>query len=495
MFSYTDARRVLSSHRSSLRLLAGAVLALSATSPVAAAHPETAAISRRPNVVLLLTDDQRFDTIAALGNREIRTPNMDRLAASGVAFTHAHVMGSMHGAVCMPSRAMLMTSRTLFHLRPNAAVIPPEHLTLPELLRRHGYVTFGTGKWHNDRASFARCFTRGGNVFFGGMSDHLRVPVYDFDPTGQYPEGRNRPGEKFSSELFSDTAIRFLHDYKGDKPFFLYVAFTAPHDPRMAPQEYATLYPTTGVLLPPNFLPEHPFDNGDLRGRDEQLAPWPRTPEIARQHIAAYYAMITHLDAQIGRILDTLKETGDAENTIVILAGDNGLAVGRHGLMGKQSLYEHSGRVPLLIAGPGLPRAEKRNALCYLLDIYPTLCDLLEVPTPIEIEGRSLFPVASKGGPGPRDHLFLSYRDCQRALRTDRWKLILYNVAGQETTQLFDLQQDPWETKNLAGDPSQLERVRELKARLTVEMKQHGDPCDLSKPNWGRPTAQKPPNR
>ena len=239
--------------------------------------------SERPNVLVLFTDDQRFDTIHALGNREIRTPNMDRLVENGVAFTHAHVMGSMHGAVCMPSRAMLMSGRTLFHLKPNAASIPPEHVTLPELLRRQGYVTFATGKWHNDRASFARCFMQGGNIFFGGMADHLKVPVYDFDPTGKYPEGKSHPGEKFSSEMFSDTAIRFLKGYEGDKPFFMYVAFTAPHDPRMAPKEYADLYPPRGIALPPSFMPEHPFDNGDLRVRDEQLAPWPRTPEIVRE--------------------------------------------------------------------------------------------------------------------------------------------------------------------------------------------------------------------
>lgn len=476
---------------------AGVVLCVSGDLSVAdvASEAGSRATSKRPNVLVLLTDDQRFDTIRALGNSEILTPNMDRLVESGVAFTHAHVMGSMHGAVCMPSRAMLMTGRTLFHLRPNAAVIPPDHLTLPELLQRQGYVTYGTGKWHNDRASFARCFSQGGNIFFGGMADHLKVPVYDFDPTGKYPEGGSRLGEKFSSELFGDTAIRFLREYRGDKPFFLYVAFTAPHDPRMAPKAFADLYAPAGIALPPSFLPEHPFDNGDLRGRDEQLAPWPRTPEIIREHIAAYYAMITHLDAQMGRILDVLEETGRAGNTIVVFAGDNGLAVGRHGLLGKQSLYEHSGRVPLVMSGPGLPRGERRDALCYLLDIYPTLCEWLEIPAPAGIEGRSLLSTAKSGGAGPRDHLFLSYRDCQRACRTDRWKLILYQVNGKRTTQLFDLKEDPWETRNLAGEPAQVERVNELRARLAADMRQCDDPCDLSKPNWGRRAETNPSGR
>ena len=201
--------------------------------------------------------------------------------------------------------------------------------------------------------------------------------------------------------------------------------------------------------------------------------------------------MITHLDAQIGRVLDALKESGHADDTIIVFAGDNGLALGRHGLLGKQSLYEHSGRVPLVIAGPGLPRGEQRDALCYLLDVYPTLCEALNMAPPAEIEGKSLLATARQGGVGPRDHLFLSYRDCQRAYRTDRWKLIVYNVNGKQSTQLFDLREDPWEMKNLADDPAHGEQVNDLKARLTADMKAYDDTCDLRKPNWGRPAETK----
>ena len=157
---------------------------------------------------------------------------------------------------------------------------------------------------------------------FGGMSDHLKVPVADFDPSGQYARNKRHIGNKFSSELFSDTAIDFLKNYKSNDPFLMYVAYTAPHDPRMAPSRYTDLYPWRQVELPKNFMPEHPFDNGEMKIRDEMLAPFPRTPDVIKQNIAAYYAMITEVDEQMGRVLDTLRETGHADNTIVVFAAD-----------------------------------------------------------------------------------------------------------------------------------------------------------------------------
>ena len=444
--------------------------------------------NERPNIVFLFSDDQRFDTIRALGNPEIQAPNLDRLVRSGVSFTRAHIMGGTSGAVCVPSRAMLLTGRTLFHLQSQGGVIPEEHTMLPETLRQAGYFTFGTGKWHNGRNAYSRCFAQGGKIMFGGTSDHLQVPVYDFDPEGKYPDEKHYAGEKFSSELFSDKAIEFLRNSDKNRPFFLYVAYTAPHDPRMAPEKFASLYSPERIEVPPNFLPEHPFDNGELKVRDELLAPFPRTPGVVQRHIAAYYAMISHLDAHIGRVLDALERTGRAKNTIIIFAGDNGLAVGQHGLLGKQSIYEHSVRVPLIISGPGIPKNVKTGALCYLLDVYPTLCDLLGLPIPETVEGRTLFPALKDRKAKVREFLFLAYRNLQRGVRTDdNWKLIKYNVQGRETTQLFNLNQDPWEMKNLARDPESRSRLDDLTALLKDHMRKLDDPCDLDKPNWGLP--------
>jgi len=438
--------------------------------------------NRRPNILFFFTDDQRFDTVGALGNKDIITPNMDSLVRNGTAFTNAYIMGSMSGAVCVPSRAMLMTGRTLFRLEGVGSVIPESHISLPEVLNKAGYTTFHTGKWHQDPKALTRCFSTGAKIFFGGMTDQYKVPVREFDPTGKYPKEKIYYDEgKHSSELFSDAAIQFLRDYKDDKPFFVYIAYTAPHDPRHMPKKYLDMYNPQEIVPPENFLPEHPFDNGDMKTRDEKLAPWPRTPEEIRKHIAAYYAMITHVDAQIGRVLAALKETGQAGNTIIIFSGDNGLAVGRHGLMGKQNIYEHSVHVPLVICGPGIPKGKKRDAFCYLLDIYPTICDLIGVSIPSSVEGRSLATVIRGQKRGSRKTLFFAYKDVQRGIKDARYKLIEYLVDGKRTTQLFDLRSDRWELNNLAANKKYARHLHRLRKELLNWREQLGDRSEFWK--------------
>ncbi|MFQ5808063.1 MAG: sulfatase-like hydrolase/transferase [Armatimonadota bacterium] len=435
---------------------------------------------KRPNVLFLFADDQRFDTINALGNADVITPTLDALAERGTALPHAHIMGSTLGAVCVCSRASLITGRGLFR----AGELPlrggPEALEglaiWPEVMQHAGYATFGTGKWHNAVEAYARGFTHGGNIFFGGMSNHLEVPIHDFNPAGEYPKEASYTGGKFSSELFSDAAVEFLSSYTGEEPFFMYVSFTAPHDPRMAPKEYADRYKPDALPVPENFMPEHPFDNGEMRIRDEKLAPWPRTPEIVREHLAAYYAMITHLDAQMGRVLRTLEETGHGDDTIVIFAGDNGLAVGQHGLMGKQSLYEHSVRVPLIISGPGIPAGERRDGLCYLHDVFPTVCELAHIAVPESVDSRSLVPLITGSEGKLRDSVYGAYKGIHRMVRDDRHKLIEYSVKGTRTTQLFDLSADPWEINNLADDPEHAAHVARLREELGKWQKAEDDP-------------------
>jgi arylsulfatase A-like enzyme len=324
--------------------------------------------------------------------------------------------------------------------------------------------------------AYARGFTQGASIFFGGMSNHLQVPVHDFDPSGRYPKDASHIGAKFSSELFSDAAIEFLRGYAGDAPFFMYVSYTAPHDPRMAPQQYADMYKPDAIPVPESFMPEHPFDNGEMSIRDEKLAPRPRTPEVVREHIAAYYAMITHLDAQMGRVLQALEETGRADDTIVIFSGDNGLAVGRHGLLGKQNLYEHSLRVPLVLSGPGIFRGERRDGLCYLHDLSPTVYELASIPVPESVESTSLVPLITGKRPRLRNTLFGAYKDIQRMVRDDQYKLIEYSVKGTRTTQLFDLAVDPSELNNLAGDTHYAAHVARLRRELAQWQKQEDDP-------------------
>ena len=458
-------------------------------------------VQDKPNVLFLFTDDQRFDTIGALGRLPIETPNLDRLVSRGVTFTHAHIPCGTSPAVCMPSRAMLMTGRTLFHIEGAGETISPEHVMMGEHFRRHGYRTVGIGKWHNGTESFARSFSDGAEIYFGGMADHWNVPASDFDPTGRYdnlkpvcpdPWWSNktdshhcdhmRPGVH-SSELLAEGAIEFLRDYDGKEPFLMYVSFLAPHDPRTMPARFLEMYDPDSIELPPNFMPAHPFDNGDLNMRDEQLATKPRDPAEIRRHIAEYYAMITHLDFEIGRVLDELDASGLAENTIIVFAGDNGLAVGQHGLMGKQSCYEHSVRVPLIFAGPGLPAGVQRDAYAYLFDIYPTLCELCGLSAPESVEGISLAAALRDDDEKVRETVFAAYCGYQRMVKDRRHKLIEYVVDGRHTeTQLFDLEADPWEMTNLADSPEHAETMAGLRAELGRYRDEWDDPATP----WGR---------
>jgi arylsulfatase A-like enzyme len=286
-----------------------------------------------------------------------------------------------------------------------------------------------------------------------------------------------------STDLLGGTACRFVRDYQGAAPFFLYLAFLAPHDPRTMPEEFRAQYDGARLELPPNCYPEHPFDNGDLRVRDELLAPLPRTPENTRRHLAEYYAMIAHLDHQVGRLLDALAATGRLDDTYIVLAGDNGLALGQHGLFGKQSLYDHSVRVPLLISGPGLPANQRCATPAYLLDIYPTLCELLGLPTPASVEGRSLVPQLHQPAAPGREQLYLAYQGCQRGLRRGHHKLIEYVVGGRHAmTQLFDLAADPWEQHNLAADPAHATLLASLRQALREER----DRWDDRATKWGQ---------
>ncbi|WP_223869459.1 sulfatase-like hydrolase/transferase [Paenibacillus sabuli] len=441
----------------------------------------------KQNVLFFFTDDQRFDTIAALGHPEIQTPNMDKLARRGTSFTQAHIPGGTVGAVCMPSRAMLHTGRSLFRLEADGASIPDHHTLLGELLQQAGYRTFGIGKWHNGPASYNRSFSDGDEIFFGGMSDHWNVPACRYDPGGAYAQVNRRIDNPFhqntislqradhvqlgkhSSELFSERAARWLEEEAAaadGSPFFMYISYLAPHDPRSMPEEYLQMYDPAKLSLPDNCCAEHPFDYGVRDIRDETLAPYPRSEQEIRRHLAEYYAMITHLDHELGNVLDALERSGQADQTLIVLAGDNGLAVGQHGLMGKQSAYEHSVRVPLILAGPGIPAGETRDTYAYLYDIYPTLCELLGLQTPDSVEGTSLAPALGDPAWRAREHLYFAYADCVRAVKDKRYKLIEYRTDELRRTQLFDLIADSAECHDLYGTAGTEEVVKALSRHL-----------------------------
>ncbi len=430
----------------------------------------------RPNVLFLFTDDQRHDTIRALGNKSIHTPNIDRLVQRGVSFTNAYIMGSSSSAVCSPSRACLFSGRTLWNLDNQGLwgyEISAKYKTLPQVFRENGYITFGTGKNEPGRAGhFARSFSTGDKILFRGMTrSQYRLPLCPYSPTGNYSRKNEVLHEgKHSAEVYADACINFLEGQaESAQPFFAYVAFQTPHDPRQSPREFREMYDGEKMATPESFKPSHPFDNGMLKIRDEKLAPFPRTEKIVRKHIADYYAMISHADAQIGRILSALKKSGKEQNTIIVFSSDNGLAVGRHGLMGKQNVYDHSVHVPLIIAGPDIPQGKMREQLCYIYDIYPTLCERAGLRTPETVEFKSLNETLNDDKAKHRDYLYYAFMSWQRSVRDERYKLIEYCVDNARHTQLFDLIDDPQEMKNLADDSKYSETLRAMRALLIRE--------------------------
>lgn len=422
----------------------------------------------RPNVLVLFTDDQRSDTIGFLGNKLIQTPHIDSLYRDGTHFQRAYCMGSMHGAVCVPSRAMLMSGKSIYRTDMQLA----QQTTFPELFGKAGYRTFGTGKWHNGQPSFQKSFQQGKTILFGGMSNHEKVPIRDMNADGSLTKQRKAVG--FSSTIFADAAIEFLGQQDGQKPFLCYVAFSSPHDPRMPPAPYDQTY--RGSNLPPlpgNFLPQHPFNTGAMAIRDEVLGPWPRTEKLVREQTADYYGMISHMDAQIGRILKALDDSGLRDNTLVVFAADHGLAMGSHGLLGKQSLYEHSMQTPVCVSGPGVAKNQSTDQFIYLFDLFPTLCEYAAIECPDGIDGISLRPLLEGKSQTTRPRVFTTYSNLMRAVRDDRWKLIRWPKLDK--TQLFDLENDPLELNDLAQNADQTLRVLNMTMRLADLQKKYVD--------------------
>lgn len=435
-----------------MRFLAARLCLLALAAPLFVAHQAQAADqAKQPNVVFLFADDQRADSIGALGNPTVKTPNIDQLVNSGMVFRNAYCLGANIGAVCTPSRNMLLSGRAYFRWQGGQA--QPDMANLPTSLKAAGYETYHHGKRGNTSPAIQALF------------DHNKYVMDNEDRTNGEP-GRT----------IVDEAIGFLKSRVREKPVFMYLAFSNPHDPRVAAQKYLDLYQRDQIPLPKNYLPLHPFNNGEQFVRDELLAGLPRTEDEVRKHLHDYYAVISAMDGHIGRLLASLKELGMYENTIFIYSADHGLALGSHGLFGKQNLYEDGMKPPLIFAGPGIPKGETK-ALAYLLDIFPTVCDLVGTKVPGGLDGKSLKPVIEGKSAGVRDTLFCSYRDVQRAVRDDRWKLIRYPQVN--VTQLFDLQSDPHEITNLADKPEQAERIKSLTAEMQRWQKELGDAAPL----------------
>jgi arylsulfatase A-like enzyme len=444
--------------------------------------------SVRPNVLFIFSDDQSYETIRAFGHTDIETPNLDRLVARGTTFTHAYNMGAWNGAVCVASRTMLLTGRTVWRARSLEKKLDAEleaSRLWPQRMAAQGYETFFSGKWHIN-TSAERCFAHTADVRLGMPSagpegyDRPLPGVPDPWSPSDPKFGGFWKGGKHWSEVLGDDGVRFLEQAAtSEKPFFMYLAFNAPHDPRQSPEEYVNRYPLDRIKMPRNFLPEYPQKEEIGCGpdlRDEKLAPFPRDENAVKVHRQEYYAIITHMDAQIGRILDALEKSGQADNTWIFFTSDHGLAVGHHGLMGKQNMYDHSLRVPFIVSGPGAKAGVKIDAPIYLQDAMATALDLAGADRE-GIEFQSLRPLLAGEGKG-LDAVYGAYLNVQRAIVRDGWKLILYPDA--KVAKLYHLAEDPQELKDLASDPATAGRQKALFAKLRELQKDLDDKLDLA---------------
>lgn len=443
--------------------------------------------AEKPNILFIFADDLAYDCVGAHGNQEVQTPHLDDIAKDGVVFTHAYNMGGWHGAVCVASRTMLNTGRFLWRAKQAETDIQRKYVAQKkmwsQIMEANGYQTFMTGKWHV-KAKAEAIFQTAAHVR-GGMPK-------------QTPQGYNRPlgpddktwqpwdpkfggfweGGKHWSEVVADDAEDFLQvAAKTPEPFFMYIAFNAPHDPRQAPREFVERYPLEKISVPQPFIEDYPYQIGCNRIRDEKLAPFPRTEYAVKVNRQEYYAIITHMDEQIGRIMSALQKTGQADNTYVIFTADHGLGCGHHGLMGKQNMYDHSVRVPFFITGPNIPASQRNAASIYLQDAMATTLELAGIAKPKHVEFRSVLPLIRGEQDQHYQSIYGAYVNYQRMITRDGYKLIVYPQIGKR--RLFHIAKDPLELHDLIADPTQQDRVADLMQQLTQLQREMGDELTL----------------
>ncbi len=478
-----------------------------------------AAQPRRPNILFILVDDQSpFDLKVYEPTSKLETPVLDQLAAEGMVFDGAHHMGAFVGAVCTPSRHMLMSGRTVWHLPigPGAKEHCPPNLeqnTLAAVFNRAGYATMRTCKIGNSYEGANKQFTVRKDATKRGGSD---------------AEG---------SAWHADQVLDYLKQRQSTqdaRPFLIYFGFSHPHDTRDGKPELLAKYgavnhadkkslPPANAKQPPlpaNYLPAHPFPHGHPGLRDEVdvSGVWENRDErTIRNELGREFACCENIDMQIGRVLEKLKGMGELENTYIIYTADHGMAIGRHGLQGKQNLYDHTWRVPFIAKGPGIKPGSRVPGNIYLLDVLATLCDLAGAKPPDSNEGISFRSVLEGKQQTAREVLYGVYcggtRPGMRCVKKGDWKLIEYDVMDGKVrqTQLFNLAENPYEfieqhhdakvmaltghtpeqhQRNLAGDPRYADKLREMQGLLLAEMRRLDDPYRL----WNQPGDDlKPP--
>ena len=460
--------------------------------------------AKRPNILFIIADDQSpFDLEFYNPQSKLETPVLSQMAQQGMVIDGAYHMGSFSGAVCTPSRHMVMCGRSVWHL-PNAKNLVgndfcPDRLeeqTLAAVFNRAGYDTMRTCKRGNSYEGANKQFT------------------VRFDATKR--GGTAETGSAWHAQQVLDF-LEQREQSQDDDPFLVYFGFSHPHDVRDGTpellQKYGAINHTDRDSLPPanarqpqlpiNYLKEHPFHHGHPGLRDEVSVQgvWERRDErTIRNELGREFACSENIDIQIGRVLTKLQQMGELENTYIIYTADHGMAIGRHGLQGKQNLYQHTWRVPLIVKGPHIQGGTRATGNVYLLDMLATLCDLAGIKTPETNEGLSLRPVLEGEKDALREVLYGAYsggtKPGMRCVKKGDWKLIKYDVLDGKVrkTQLFNLKENPHEfleehgkknsrLTNLADDPAYHGKLKEMEDLLLSEMRRLNDPYRL----WNQP--------
>jgi len=462
-----------------------------ASAPALPAVSQGPGAGRRPNIILITGDHLRWNHVAANGNPAILTPHMDRLAREGVSFTLAHTVG----VACSPNRCSLFTGRypNAHGVVSNGVKMPESEVTLTHLLRDAGYYTGQMGKLHFWPHSGRNHREYHPPYGFHQMRLSDEPGCYD-DAYGQWldaqgPEVRRKanvkmPGERGNFDYYTfegdertthahwvaSETVRFIEENR-QRPFFVHAGFYAPHPPLNPPASMLALY--RDAQLPPRRwrADEFRYAPPNVAKALERLA---RTPEDTwtayRTH---FYAMVSNLDRNIGRILEAVERAGVASNTIVAVTSDHGDYLGDHNLTGKSALpYDGAMRVPLIFRGPGVPAGARSAELVEMVDVMPTLLDLTGLPVPKGNQGVPL-TAAMRGTGRVRDVTWMEGRE-NRIIRSRRAKYCFWGGTGHEI--LFDLEKDPDEFRNLAADPAAKPLLDEMRVALLKRSQEVADP-------------------
>jgi arylsulfatase A-like enzyme len=431
--------------------------------------------ARRPNVVYFFPDQMRAQAMGCLGNTDVKTPNIDKLAGQGVHFRNSLA----NTPVCCPARAILQTGQYASKngMIANDLRFREELTTVAEVLGDEGYQTGFIGKWHLDGGKRMPGFIppgprrQGYQHWAANLCSHRHFDTHYFRDTDE-----PIPMEKFETEGWTDLGLEFIDNArKQDNPFFAMIQLGPPHNPYKAPPEYAEMYDPATLTLRPN---------------------WKEGPDTpGREDIAHYYGMVTGIDDQLGRVMKTLDDWGLSDDTIIVFNSDHGDMLGSQGVRLKRKPWEESIRVPGIFRYPAKVKpGREEDCLLSHVDMMPTLLSLCGATIPGGVQGTDLSQIVLDGsGERPDSAYFQIFGPFQgggveagwRGVRTQRH---MYARYADKPWVLYDLDEDPYQMNNLAGDPAAQSLVAEMDARIEGWMKRTGDSWDI---NWSHPVEDK----